>query len=302
MLTIEEIKKRKKEFGYTNTQLSQVSGVPLGTVQKVLAGATKSPGYNTMKALSQVFERNNTVTGDYNYKTDTEIPVPVDSDIATYNYETDNADVFNEAQPAYNINPAPFAENTHYYDRQGTYTLEDYLALPDDQRVELIDGVIYDMSAPTLPHQDIAGEIYFQLKNYINKNKGSCHAYIAPTDVQLDMDNRTIVQPDVMIVCDRSKLNRKRIFGAPDFIVEVLSPSTKKKDFYIKGQKYMNAGVREYWMIDPDEERIMVFDYSEGNLNYTLYAFDDSVPVNIYNGDCVIDFKDIRDQYAFIDG
>ena len=128
--------------------------------------------------------------------------------------------------------------------KQGEFTVEDYLTLPDDLRVELIDGYFFEMSAPLTPHQIIARDITLQLTNYIKANKGKCVPLMAPCDVQLDRDDKTMVQPDVLIVCDRSKITKERIIGAPDFIVEVLSESTKKKDMTIKLNKYSDAGVK----------------------------------------------------------
>ena len=139
--------------------------------------------------------------------------------------------------------------------KQGEYTLEDYYALPEDRRVELIDGVIYDMTAPAWSHQDIAGEIFYQLKKYKEENQLRCSPGIAPIDVQLDRDNRTMVQPDVVIVCDRDKITNKVIYGAPDFVLEILSSSTRRKDMFVKAQKYCNAGVKEYWMVDPEKRK-----------------------------------------------
>ena len=124
-------------------------------------------------------------------------------------------------------------------------------------------------------------------------------AFIAPADIQLDCDDKTIVQPDVFVVCDRSKIRMARLFGNPDFIVEILSPSTRKKDMSIKASKYQNAGVREYWMVDPDRRKIIVHLFGE-DPDICLYGFDDQVPVGIYDGKCVIDFKEISEQIAFL--
>ena len=138
--------------------------------------------------------------------------------------------------------------------RQGEYTLEDYYALPEEQRVELIDGVIYDMSAPTSVHQLLGTEILLVLKDYIRKEHSLCVPVASPIDVQLDCDDKTMVQPDVIVVCDREKIQNRCIYGAPDFVVEVLSKSTRKKDLVLKLNKYMTAGVREYWLVNPDKK------------------------------------------------
>ena len=291
MLTVDEIRKKKEEYHYTNEQLSRLSGVPLGTLQKVLGNVTKSPRYETIRALSDVFECAQQNEALYSKG--------LSSDRGVF--------CTREPEPAYGIKglqlPNPvIAVNWHDYDRQGTYTLDDYLALPDDQRVELIDGVFYDMGSPTSQHQLIGGEVYRQISNYIHEKKGKCVPFIAPTDVQLDRDNRTIVEPDVMIVCSRSDINRKRIFGAPDFVMEVLSPSTRNKDIFVKSYKYMNAGVREYWMVDPMRETVTVYDMRvPDDAEMHVYTFEDKVPVAIYDGDLVIDFKEIADYVSFID-
>ena len=245
-MTIQEMKEKKREKGYTYVQMAELSGVPLGTIQKIFSGETESPRYDTLQALERLF---------------TEIPA--------------------------------VQEGTFYQaDRNGSYTLDDYYALPEDQRVELIDGYFYEMLAPTFGHQTIGGEIYRQVANYIMDKGGSCRPFIAPVDVQLDCDERTMVQPDVGIVCDPDKIKRFGIYGAPDFLVEVISPSTKKKDYTKKLAKYMEAGVREYWILDPYQKRLLVY-FFEGDVFPAIYGLDQPVPVGIYNGDLVIDFSNI---------
>ncbi len=190
---------------------------------------------------------------------------------------------------------AEYAASKH----QGEYTLEDYLALPDDQRVELIDGVFYDMAAPTLIHQAIGDRLQTRFNNYIRKKKGSCMAFTSPVDVQLDCDDKTIVQPDVLIICDLSKLRRERVYGAPELVVEVLSPSTSRKDRLLKLTKYKKAGVREYWIIDPDRKRVFVYEFEKGD-GCRIYSFEDSVPVGIYDGDCAVNFSQIYEEIRFL--
>ena len=113
--------------------------------------------------------------------------------------------------------------------KQGDYTIEDYYNLPDEHRVELIDGIIYDMTAPAYVHQGFGGEIYAVFRDYIRKNKGKCMAFISPADIQLDRDNKTMVQPDVFVICDRNKLKKRVLFGAPDLVVEILPHLQEKR-------------------------------------------------------------------------
>lgn len=265
-MTIEEMNARKRELGYNYEQIAQMSGVPLSTVRKVLGGATRSPRFATLQALEKVLGSEMAETGYYSSHEGTFTGV-------------------SEARAAYAVK------------KQGEYTLDDYLALPEERRVELIDGVFYDMSSPMGHHQIIAGEIYAALLAYIRSKKGKCIPFIAPMDVQLDCDNKTIVQPDVLILCDRSKYTSPRIVGAPDFVVEILSKSTRSKDMFIKLNKYRSAKVRECWIVDPDKKTVMTFLF-EAQDEYAIYSFRDKVPVGIYGGDCVIDFAQIDDYIS----
>jgi Uma2 family endonuclease len=157
----------------------------------------------------------------------------------------------------------------------------------------LINGRIYDLAAPSYIHQEIAGRIYRIIGDFIDRKGGECNPGIAPLDVQLDKDDRTMVQPDVMINCKKENRTRMRIIGAPDFVLEILSDSSRSKDMIIKTEKYMSAGCREYWIVDPENEVVIVYDFENERfpLNYT---FDDKVPVNIYGGELEIDFSIIK--------
>lgn len=176
--------------------------------------------------------------------------------------------------------------------RDGEYTLEDYYALPDDRRAELIDGVIYDMVSPTSIHQALLWQIFKQLSKCIEKKNGQCMPFFAPLDVQLDCDDKTMLQPDILIVCDREKIRKGKIYGAPDFVLEILSDSTRKRDMVIKLAKYAAAGVREYWIVDPDKNKVIVHDFEKGNVG--IYGFGHVVKAEIFGGACEVDFKEIE--------
>ena len=180
--------------------------------------------------------------------------------------------------------------------KQGEYTLEDYLALPYEERWELIDGFLIRMDSPTTEHQIILGNLYTAFRRCIDEHCASCKVLFAPTDVQLDMDNKTIVEPDLIVLCDLQKLRKKRIFGAPDLLVEILSPSTHSKDMLWKNSKYQKAGVKEYWMVDPEKRKVLVnlFENTEGEYRSRLYGFDEEIPVGISRGECRIDFAPIQ--------
>lgn len=159
-------------------------------------------------------------------------------------------------------------------------TFEDFLILTETskERMEYIDGEIVYLAAPNTLHQDIAGGIYAEVRSYIRGNKGKCRTFIAPYDVQL---GRNQVQPDVLVVCDpEEKINEKKCVGAPDWIVEVTS-SDFRTDYTKKLELYKNSGVREYWIVDPDEEQVIVYFFEENN-SILFYDFKQPIPVNIY--------------------
>lgn len=183
---------------------------------------------------------------------------------------------------------------------QGEYTLEDYYQIPDGYMAELIDGVIYNMAAPSPLHQLIGGRIFKTFSDYIDRKEGMCIPAYAPLDVQLDCDDKTMLQPDVLIVCDRKKIRKGVIYGAPDLVVEILSGSTKRKDMTVKLAKYAAAGVREYWMVDPDKKKVIVYEM-EDDLNVSIFGFDHEIPVRIFGGECMVDFKEIWEYVSFLE-
>lgn len=179
------------------------------------------------------------------------------------------------------------------------YSYADYLKWTFDERVELIKGKIFDMSpAPTRKHQEIGFIISNEIYNYL---KGKpCKAYYAPFDVRLpnkkgDPDDKiyTVVQPDIMVICNQDKLDEKGCVGAPDLIVEILSPSTAKKDLTIKRELYEENGVKEYWVIYPKEEIVEVFTLAEGKYNLPqTYVNLDKIQVHTLPG-LEIDLKEV---------
>ena len=197
--------------------------------------------------------------------------------------------------------PATYIYHRFHYPRQGEYTVADYLSIPDEHRCELIDGVFYDMGAPTTGHQEIAALLWHQLYHYIRGKNGKCFSFVSPVDVQLDSENRTMVEPDVLVVCDREKLKNGRVYGAPDLVAEVFSPSGKTYDKVTKGNKYRRSGVKEYWMIDPEAQEVTVCLFeNEKTKNQKTCTFQDRIPVSIFHGDCVIDFREIWDTAGFL--
>lgn len=172
-------------------------------------------------------------------------------------------------------------------------TLEQYESLPEDTCAEVFDGQIYYMSSPSQEHQTISMELSTILNTYIKKNQGSCRVFHAPFDVKLNDTPLTIVQPDLMIVCDKDKLDGKRCNGAPDFIIEIVSPNNPADDYIRKLYHYKNAGVREYWIVDP-RRKIVTVNYFEGDVLNIQYSFESTIKVNIYE-DLYISFSEISE-------
>ena len=190
----------------------------------------------------------------------------------------------------------------------GGHTKEEYFSLPDDLRVELIDGVFYAMASPSLCHQAAALEIAKQLDSCIEEQDVPSLAVIAPSDVILGEDGDTVVQPDVYILCEEEPaqgFSADRRGKVPDFMVEVLSPSNPENDLWRKRALYQRYGVREYWIVNPAGQKVFVFLFEKDEKDRTgktegdfpeEYSFDDDVPVMISNGVCKIDFRRVREK------
>ncbi len=175
------------------------------------------------------------------------------------------------------------------------YTVEDYFDTPEDAHMELIDGQFYDMAPPNRMHQDISGYLYRKIGNYIETKGGSCRVYPAPFGVQLSENENTIVEPDISVICDPNKLTDRGCVGAPDWIIEIVSPSDPAHDYITKLKKYLSAGVREYWIVDPASKTVTVYDLTKESLIPDQYSFDDTVKTGIYD-DLSIDFSEMTSK------
>ena len=170
------------------------------------------------------------------------------------------------------------------------YTEEDYYNLPENVRAELINGQIYYMSAPSRIHQEILMFLSKTIANYIDSKKGPCKVYPAPFAVKLfSEDDRNVVEPDISVICDPNKLTDRGCTGAPDWIVEIVSPSNSSHDYIRKLNLYADAGIREYWIVNPIKESIFVYHLEETKFEAAAYTFQDKIKVNIYD-DLWIDF------------
>lgn len=163
------------------------------------------------------------------------------------------------------------------------YTVDDIKALPEWIHAELIDGEIFvRMTAPATIHQDILMGLSFQIESYIQKKKGKCHVYPAPFGVCPINDIHNFVEPDITLICDEDKMESDGCYGAPDFLVEIVSPSNRKMDYVRKLALYRESGVREYWIVDPKHEQVTVYNWEQSE-QPTLYPFSERIKVGVYD-------------------
>lgn len=171
------------------------------------------------------------------------------------------------------------------------YTFEDYMSWDDNQRWEIIDGVPYAMAPPSTTHQRVVSRLHGQIYNFLRGKP--CEAFVAPFGVRLNAEkNDTVVEPDIAVVCDKNKLDKNGCKGAPDLIIEILSPSTLRYDRIVKFNKYLAAGVREYWIIDPEEKFVGVNILAGEHYIHKPYGEGEDVPVTIFPG-CVIHMSEV---------
>lgn len=169
--------------------------------------------------------------------------------------------------------------------KEDIYTTDDIYALPDGERAELIDGKIYYMAPPNTRHQRILNFVNTEINVFIRKNNGECEVFPAPFAVFLNENDRNYVEPDISVICDKNKITDKGCNGAPDWIIEIVSSSSRVMDYFTKLFKYRTAGVKEYWIVDPTKEVVIVYRFEKETMEE--YSFGEDVPVGIYEGFCI---------------
>lgn len=286
-MRLEEMRRRKQELGYSFRQLAELSGVPLGTIQKIFTGETKSPRHQTLVALEKVLA-----------------DVPSENTISYRSIYSERMleDQLKEPAGIYRVNfraPAekkPYNRKSGYTMRadgfiEGPYTYEDYMALPDDYQVEMIYGVFYDLTSPKFLHQMIQSELVYQLITGIRRDGMDCEV-VSDMDTRVEKDDKTIVRPDVAVIChpDSSRFREGRIWGAPDLVIEIISPSSRSRDMNQKLKLYRDAGVREYWIIDPRDKIIYQIVYDDKEV-LRIHSLDETVAVGISEGKIKINLE-----------
>ena len=166
--------------------------------------------------------------------------------------------------------------------QENNCTEDDYYNLPENIRAELIDGQIYYQAAPSRRHQKILNFLNTEINIYIRSKDGSCEVYPSPFAVKLSEQEENIVEPDISVICDPRKLTDSGCTGAPDWIIEIVSPGTSSHDYVRKLKLYLDAGVREYWIVDPSKESILVYWMETPGFEISTYTFSDNIKVNLY--------------------
>lgn len=173
------------------------------------------------------------------------------------------------------------------------YTVADIEALPEGQRAELFDGEMVMMASPTLTHQAILMWLSVEVFTKIRSKNGKCKAFAAPCGIYIKDDDKNYVEPDLVVICDKNKLDNKGCHGAPDWIVEIVSPSSKRMDYYKKLNTYAEAGVREYWIIDPSRKTVIVYKMEQSDIP-EIHTFSDVIKISVLE-DFEIDFSGLTD-------
>ena len=301
-MNIADLKERKKELKLTTQQLAYLAELPVGTVSKIMTGETKNPSYATVEKLEKALLHKEMVSrieayreAFHKYLQENQGDIDIDTKKFEDKYRSennlDNAPIpFARKKKMNNSVEGNLAKSVDY--RITTSILGE---LGEDKYVELLDGRLLIDQAPGLEHQIIVQNLGKILDKFIEGNNGRCKVFNVGVNVFLDEDEYTMLIPDVAVICDESRLDEKGIIGAPDFVIEVVSDSTRHIDYNEKMHKYMGAGVREYWIVDPEKERITVYLEGEPMMVY-VYGFDDEVPVEIYDGMLTICGREIKQR------
>ena len=262
--------KIREHLGMTQKELEKKTGIHQADISKIERGIA-NPSIETITRLADAM--NYSVNYDFVKK------------------NTDEGEFVRES----------VVRNLVSWKSQGEYTVDDIMSLPEWVRAELIDGVLYDMAPPNVPHQRIVFDFAYKVRRFIEARKGACEVFISPIGVLISRDdNKNYLEPDMVIVCDPDKITRNFIIS-PDFVLEVTSPSTGARDFAEKKEKYRKMGVKEYWIVDTRRKRLVVYLADDGFNIPQIHSLNEEVGIHMYNnelkldlsefGECLIDDK-----------
>ena len=325
-MTVEEIRKTIEEGTITYGQLEKFSGVPEVTIRKLVTGRTKNPRKGTVDALSRILNPWNSEGSKAGAASENEKPkeagkMPENEMLMTIEEmraEIDRRRYSYKQLERFTAIPAATirrlingqtkkprmdvmfslsavlrpSSRDDTIKRQENYDLEDYLSFSEDDRMEMIDGILYELPGPDEGHQFVLGAIFHSLYGQIHDHGNVCFPFMAPLGVQLDKDDKTVVQPDIFLAGNSSFFKEGRYQGAPELVVEIISRETVQKDFQIKYMKYKLAGVKEYWIVDASRRRVITWVFKEETAS-GIYCYDEQVPVMAFKGAFAVDFPRI---------
>ena len=302
-MKIDEIRQRKKKLKLTTYQLALLADLPQGTVSKILTGETKNPSYLTIEKIDETLQQEEMKARLEAYTT------------AMHKYFSEHPEdegdqkKFEEIyRSENNLNdaPIPFAVSkdgdTSIYGNLGLQnnrmTASQLHKMGESQELQLIDGSVIISQMAGASHQRMVKKLGRAISDFIDDNNGQCEVFDLGVNVYLNEDEYTLVIPDIVVICNPGQIDEKGIQGAPDWVIEVVSPSSRQIDYHKKLYKYMDAGVREYWIVDMDRQMVSVCINGEP-MQVTIYAFEDTIPVFIYDGKLSVDMQTASSHISF---
>ncbi len=291
-MTVEELKARKKKLKLTTKELAYRADLPVGTVSKIFTGETKNPSFLTIEKLDAALEKEEKLARLQAYE----------AAMAQYFKEhPEDAGDQKKFEAIYrsrlhlNNEPIcyakPMDDDLEIRDNLALQLrpmiASDLTDLGEKKAYQLIDGRLIVAEMAGVSHQRMVRHIGRQIDQFISDNGGACEVFDVGVNVYLDADEFTLVIPDIAVVCNPSVINDKGVWGAPDWIIEVVSASTRKIDYHKKLHKYMDSGVREYWIVDIDRQMVTVCVNGEP-MQVIIYGFNQGVPVTIYDKKLII--------------
>ena len=297
-----ELKLRKKALGLTTAQVALMCELPVGTVSKIFTGETKNPSYLTIDKIDRVLAHEEMLARvrayvdailDY-------IKDHPDEDVDQIQFEKnyrserglDNAPLPYAMSRSQSSNEMEKTDGSLALSHMGKVTVQMIDDIGEDRRIELLDGHLIINEYPNMRHQLVVQNLGRKIDDFIRSNNGKCRVFNVGVNVFIDEDDYSLLGPDIVVLCDDSRMNEMGIVGPPDLVIEVTSPSTRGRDYGKKMHKYMDAGVREYWIIDLEKEKVTTYIEGEPMMAY-VYNFEDEIPVYIYGGELKIRVNDV---------
>ena len=301
-MDIKELKERKKALKLTTAELAYLAELPVSTVSKIMTGETKKPSYMTIEKIDKVLSHEEMLSrvrayADAILKYIQEHPdESVDQIQFEKNYRKehglDNAPLPYAQSEARAAGEMGKTDGSLALSHMGNVTVQMLDEIGEDRRLELIDGHLIINEYPKMRHQMVVQNLGRIIDDFIRSNSGDCKVFSVGVNVYLDEDDYTLVVPDIVVLCDDSRLNDNGIVGPPDWVMEVTSPSTRTRDYGKKMHKYMDAGVREYWIIDLEKEKVTTYIEGEPMMVY-IYSVEDEIPVYIYDGELKVSVGEV---------